>query len=230
MSPSRHTASVRRLAADIDRAPLDRCKPRLDLLLQIDHCILPYIISSIFGKPALRIFSFSRTRMKKFGFILLAIFFASILQSTVADGSTTSKGFPLNERARKTIKRSDVADEDVSVMNLRQWNAEEYEAIMSNLSGQNSLRGIYGAGSLRHRQMQQSQSFQQTKRVTKWQFITLVIVITATVGLGYYACSLRYELSALEKYKEYLPLGLGYKLFPETDIDDDTRINGVELR
>ncbi len=169
--------------------------------------------------------------MNKYGLILLAILFASVLHSTVADGSTSaSKGFQLNERAKKIIKRSEAADEDVSVMNLRQWNAEEYEAIMSNLSGQNSLRGIYGAGSLRHRQMQQSQSFQQTKRVTKWQFITLVIVITATVGLGYYACSLRYELSALEKYKEYLPLGLGYKLFPETDIDDDTRINGVELR
>jgi hypothetical protein len=67
--------------------------------------------------------------------------------------------------------------------------------------------------------------------VTKWQFITLVIVITATVGLGYYACSLRYELSTLEKYKEYFPLGLGYKLFPDTDMDDDTaRVNGVELR
>lgn len=164
--------------------------------------------------------------MKNYRLILLA----TVLHSTVADGSTSaSKGFQLNERTRKTIKRSDVADEDASVSNLRQWNAEEYEAIMSSLSG-HSLRGISGAGSLRHRQMQQSQSFQQTKRVTKWQFITLVIVITATVGLGYYACSLRYELSALEKYKEYLPLGLGYKLFPETDIDDDTRINGVELR
>lgn len=164
--------------------------------------------------------------MRNYGLVLLAILFASVLHLTVADGSTTSKGFPLNERTRKTIKRSEAADEDVSVMNLRQWNAEEYEAIMSNLSGQNSLRGIYGAGSFRHRQMQQSQSFQQTKVVTKWQIITLVIVITATVGLGYYACSLRYELSTLKKYKEYLPLNLGYKLFPDTDMDD----NGVELR
>lgn len=168
--------------------------------------------------------------MKNYRLILLAIFFASVLHSTVADGSTSaSKGFQLNERTRKTIKRSDVADEDASVSNLRQWNAEEYEAIMSSLSG-HSLRGISGAGSLRHRQMQQ-QSYQQTKSVTKWQIITLATVITATVGLGYYACSLRYELSTLEKYKEYLPLGLGYKLFPDTDMDDETtRVNGVELR
>ena len=162
--------------------------------------------------------------MKSYCLTLFAIFFASVFQSTAARGSSTSQGFQLNERARKTIKLSDIDQRGLSVddINLRQWNAEEYEAIMSNLSGQ---------GNLRHRQMQQSGDFTysyvgQDKGATKWQIAALVFVVTATVGLACYAYALRHELSHLNQY-----LPLGYTLFPEsgTTNDDAARVDGVEL-
>jgi hypothetical protein len=130
----------------------------------------------------------------------------------------------LNERARKTIRLSDIDQRELSDrdINLRHWNAEEYEAIMSNLSGQ---------GNLRHRQMQQSSDFSysyvgQDKGVMKWQIAALVFVVTATVGLACYAYALRHELSHLNQY-----LPLGYTLFPEsgTTDDDAARAEGVEL-
>ena len=162
--------------------------------------------------------------MKSYCLTLFAIFVASVFQSTAARGSSTSQGFQLNERARKTSKLSDIDQQGLSVEdnNLRQWNAEEYDAIMSNLSGQ---------GNLRHRQMQQSGDFTysyvgQDKGVTKWQIAALVFVVTATVGLACYAYALRHELSHLNQY-----LPLGYTLFPEsgTTDDDAARVDGVEL-
>lgn len=162
--------------------------------------------------------------MKSYCLTLFAIVFASVFQTTAARGSSTSQGFQLNERARKTIKLSDIDQRGLSVddINLRQWNAEEYEAIMSNLSGQ---------GNLRHRQMQQSGDFTysyvgQDKGATKWQIAALVFVVTATVGLACYAYALRHELSHLNQY-----LPLGYTLFPESETtnDDAARVDGVEL-
>ena len=163
--------------------------------------------------------------MKSYCLALFAFFFASVLHSTVARGALPQvKGFHLNERARKTIRLSDIDQRDFSVWdsNLRQWNAKEYEAIMSSLSGQ---------GNLRHRQTQQNGDYTyshvgQDKGVTKWQIAALVIVITATVALACYACALRHELSHLNQY-----LPLGYKLFPESGnlYDDEGKVDGVEL-
>jgi hypothetical protein len=163
--------------------------------------------------------------MKSYCLSIFTFFFASVLHSTVARGVLPqAKGFQLNERARKTIRLSDIDQRDLSVqdVNLRQWNAEEYEAIMSSLSGQ---------GNLRHRQTQQNGDYTYSyvgsdKGVTKWQITALVFVITATVALAYYAWALRHELSHLNQY-----LPLGYKLFPESGdlYDDEGKVDGVEL-
>ena len=157
--------------------------------------------------------------MKSYCLTLFAIFFASIMTTS------TSQGFQLTERPRKTVRLSDIdrGDHNSRYANLRKWNVEEYEAIMSNLSGQ---------GQLRHRRMQQDGDYTysyvgQEKGVSKWQVAALLLVISATVGLAWYACALRHELSHLNQY-----LPLGYKLFPENgspEDDDTARVDGVEL-
>lgn len=157
--------------------------------------------------------------MKSYRLTLFAIFIASIVTTP------TTQGFQLNERPRKTVRLSDIDQRDFHVRdaNLRRWNVEEYEAIMTNLSGR---------GQLRHRRTQQNGDYTysyvgQDKGVSKWQVTALLFVVSATVGLAWYACTLRHELSHLNQY-----LPLGYKLFPESgspDDDDMARVDGVEL-
>ena len=149
-----------------------------------------------------------------FAFFLLAI-----------EASPTREGFKLDKRVRKTMKLSDVGNFLLSdrEANLRQWNEDEYELIMSSLSGQ---------GNLRHRLMQQNDNYQsgeyylpEQRRLKNWQIIALMISVTGSLFFAYYAYTLRNELSTLNQY-----LPLGYKLFPDHDASEDERpIDGVEI-
>ncbi len=161
--------------------------------------------------------------MKCYYLALVVSIFAFFLLSIEA--SPTREGFKLDKRVRKTMKLSDVGNFLLSdrEANLRQWNEDEYELIMSSLSGQ---------GNLRHRLMQQNDNYQsgeyylpEQRRLKNWQIIALMISVTGSLFFAYYAYTLRNELSTLNQY-----LPLGYKLFPDHDASEDERpIDGVEI-
>ena len=164
---------------------------------------------------------------------LFVIFFASILQSAnaVEALSTTIKGFKLDQRTRKVVSREDVANHSNNNNNnidLRQWDEDEYEAIMSTMSG--SKGGTY----LRHQQHRQTQhqkeknpyysssSSSGTKYVTKtqnWQKFTLGFFAVLFFALLFYVVSLKNELATLNQY-----IPLGYKLFPDYVDEEEERV------
>mmetsp|Transcript_10730 Transcript_10730/g.23774 ORF Transcript_10730/g.23774 Transcript_10730/m.23774 type:complete len:171 (-) Transcript_10730:14-526(-) len=169
--------------------------------------------------------------MMKYLTLFAIIVFASILQSTMAqevssiEVNDSSKGFKLKKRVRSARKLSEINERPESIQdaNLRQWKEEDYDAIMSTMSGQSNLR---------HRQMQQGGDYQkkpyytmQQTTVMRWQKIVLSSIVMAVIALALYVCSLRKELSALNQY-----LPLGYKLFSEADVpEEESNVDGVEM-
>ena len=171
---------------------------------------------------------------------LFVIFFASILQSAnaVEASSTTIKGFKLDQRTRKVVSREDVANHSNNNNNnnidLRQWDEDEYEAIMSTMSG--SKVGTY----LRHQQHRQTQQQKEknpyyssssssgTKYVTKtqtWQKCTLGFFAVLFFALLLYVISLKNELATLNQY-----IPLGYKLFPDNVDEEEERVTaGMQM-
>lgn len=171
---------------------------------------------------------------------ILAIFFASTLQSTsaAADTQTTQErtspiedGFRMDgRRDRKVIRKSELEQLPESLQDLdhlRQWKEEDYEAIMSVMSGTTNLR---------QRKMQHTNGGEYEKkayytstqtRVTDWQKIALWFFITLFVALAFYIYALKRELSTLNQY-----LPLGYKLFADTEDaseEQERPVDGVEM-
>ena len=162
---------------------------------------------------------------------LFAIFFAYIIQlTTVVDASptkniNTNKGYyKLEKRDRKVHKISDL---DIDDANLRQWDEDEYNAIMSTMSG--------GTNNLRHRQLQngnnndpyqQKPQYTSTQTVTTgWQKAALISCGLVFFGLLFYVISLRNELAHLNQY-----IPLGYKLFPDNAEEEERPSpTGVEM-
>ena len=165
---------------------------------------------------------------------LFAIFFAYTIQiPSVVDASptkniNTNKGYyRLEKRDRKVHKISDLNIEDIA--NLRQWDEDEYNAIMSTMSG--------GTNNLRHRQLQngnnnepyqQKPQYTSTQTVTTgWQKAALISCGLVFFGLLFYVISLRNELAHLNQY-----IPLGYKLFPdnaEEESEERPSATGVEM-
>ena len=149
---------------------------------------------------------------------ILAIFLACALQSTAAT---------LNTRERKVRRLSEIDQTQESIRDYRQWKEEDYEAIMSIMSG--------GQRNLRQRQLQHTEDGRYQKKpyytrtqtiVTKGQKIALYFFAMLTAALAIYVCALKRELSTLNQY-----LPLGYKLFPDTDASEEQvrPTDGVEM-
>jgi len=163
---------------------------------------------------------------------LFAISFAYNIQlTTVVDASptkniNTNKGYyRLEKRDRKVHKISDLNAKDIA--NLRQWDEDEYNAIMSTMSG--------GTNNLRHRQLQngnnndpyqQKPQYTSTQTVTTgWQKAALISCGLVFFGLLFYVISLRNELAHLNQY-----IPLGYKLFPDNAEEEERpAATGVEM-
>ena len=159
---------------------------------------------------------------------LFAIFFAYIIQLSSVDAASptkninTNKGYyKLEKRDRKVHKISDLDD----IANLRQWDEDEYNAIMSTMSG--------GTNNLRHRQLQnnndqyqQKPQYTSTQSVTRgWQKAALISCGLVFFALLAYVISLRNELAHLNQY-----IPLGYKLFPENAEEEERpSATGVEM-
>lgn len=157
----------------------------------------------------------------KFFALYVAIFATVVQLASAARHVAASKGYPLDKRVRKTGKMSSESAYDTD---LRRWKEEDYEAIMTTMSG-----GL----NLRHRRTQHRGGSGYQKKpyytrqqviVRKWQKVALATIITATVALGFYVCALKRELSTLNQY-----LPLGYKLFPDSDPEEERVGNGVEM-
>ena len=163
---------------------------------------------------------------------LFAIFFAYIIQLTTVDAASptkninTNKGYyKLEKRDKKVYKISNLDIEDIA--NLRQWDEDEYNAIMSTMSG--------GTNNLRHRQLQnnndpyqQKPQYTSTTTVTRgWQKAALISCGLVFFALLAYVISLRNELAHLNQY-----IPLGYKLFPdnaEEESEERPSATGVEM-
>jgi len=156
---------------------------------------------------------------------------ASVLQLALAQTSSidvdeSSLGFRLNKHVRGARKLSETGEVNED-SHLRRWKEEDYQALMSAISGQ---------GNLRHRRTQgnSSSSYQKKPyytasqtRVAKWQKAALGTLVTATAFLAFYVYALKKELSSLNQY-----LPLGYKLFSdagEMDEEEEMASNGVEM-
>lgn len=179
---------------------------------------------------------------------LLVIYFASVLHlptmvsskevssssSIKAVNSTPNKGYKLENRVRKVRKRSDIVQDNIIPSDrLRQWDEEEYEAIMGTMSGQQNLR---------HRMMQQHSSNSEyqkkpyysttsgqhtTVTVTKtWQKAALGSCTIIFFALLFYVIALKKELASLN---QYMPV-LGYKLFTDHGEEEERPTTGVEMR
>ena len=148
------------------------------------------------------------------------------------DIDTTNQGFKLNKRQRKVhtlsetayFQATDTEDE------LRQWKEEDYNAIMTTMSG----------GNLRHRQLQRGNINDYQKKpyysstsssqimVMTWQKVAIGIFATLTLFLAFYVYALKKELRSLTQY-----IPLGYKLFPDEDPlenEESRTVDGVEMR
>lgn len=154
-------------------------------------------------------------------YLTLFVIIASALR--LVDASPiTSDGFKLNTRERSARKLSDV-DQDNKDTDLRQWNEEDYEAIMSVMSGQKNLR---------HRILQKNDSEYKKKpyytsqqtTVRGWQKYALGFFGTSMVLLALYVCHLKNELSHLNQY-----IPLGYKLFPDSEPEEEQLPGGVQM-
>ena len=164
---------------------------------------------------------------------IFAVFFAYIIQiSSVVDAASptkhinTNKGYyTLEKRDRKVHKISDL-DSIEDIANKRQWDEDEYNAIMSTMSG--------GTNNLRHRQLQstnetyqQKPQYNSTQSVTRgWQKALLISCGCIFFALLFYVISLRNELAHLNQY-----VPLGYKLFPDNAEEESERpqASGVEM-
>ena len=190
---------------------------------------------------------------------LLVIYFASILElPTVAQaakevsssspikGTESSKGYKLENRVRKVRKRSNnIEDDDNNIPSdhLRQWDEEEYEAIMGTMSGQHNLRQRM----LQQQQQQHGSSNSEYQKKPYYstsgggqqqQHTTIIVTRTwqkAALGsctliffaLLFYVIALKKELASLNQY-----IPLGYKLFPDHGEEEEGErpTSGVELR
>ena len=179
---------------------------------------------------------------------LLVIYFASVLQlptvvsskevssslSTKAVDGTPNKGYKLENRLRKVRKISNIEENNIPSDHLRQWDEEEYEAIMGTMSGQHNLR----------QRMMQQHSNNSNSEYQKKPYYTSVQHTTVTVtktwqkpalgscaliffALLFYVIALKKELASLNQY-----IPLGYKLFPDHGEEEEERrpTSGVEMR
>ena len=150
------------------------------------------------------------------------------------DTTSRLEGFKLNKRVRRSRKISDIDEQQSQtedVTDLRRWKEEDYNDIMTIMSGGNNLRHRQlqhksSSGSTYHHQKKSYYTRTQTT-VRKWQKIALGTIITATIAMAFYVWSLRNELSTLNQY-----IPLGYKLFSDADVDDEEErgtVAGVEM-
>lgn len=160
--------------------------------------------------------------MKHFAFLVLLLASAASQLAAAQASSDPTEGrlYKLNSRTRSSRKLSDMGHDERGT--TRQWKEEDYEDLMSVISGQRNLR---------HRLLQQNDGEYQKKPYTtrqqtvvkRWQKIALGTVVSATVFLAFYIFALKRELSTLTQY-----IPLGYRLFPAEE--ENTGIGaGVQM-